>query len=193
MQSALERGRVHPRRSPAIAAHRLLQLRGPPAISGEREADQMASIAINRNQSLSIAIRSSTSATCLGLEGIHRWAFTGPSQATCLSLKGQQEPQVRHTAERHQNAIREGNQSAISGTQRGHHQNEIRVQSSIIRSHLEDGFGVTGHQRVQSGAIKYHQVSLGRRIWATGRRSSRQSPQAHSLPLRKATAELGGN
>ena len=172
MQSALERGRVHPRRSPAIAAHRLLQLRGPPAISGEREADQMASIAINRNQSLSIAIRSSTSATCLGLEGIHRWAFTGPSQATCLSLKGQQEPQVRHTAEGHQNAIREGNQSAISGTQRGHHQNEIRVQS---------------------GAIKYHQVSLGRRIWATGRRSSRQSPQAHSLPLRKATAELGGN
>ena len=68
-----------------------------------------------------------------------------------------------------------------------------QAQSSIIRSHLEDGFGVTGHQRVQSGAIKYHQVSLGRRIWATGRRSSRQSPQAHSLPLRKATAELGGN
>ena len=105
---------------------------------------QSQSIAINRNQSQSIAIRSSTSATCLSLEGIHRWAFTGPSQATCLSLKGQQEPQVRHTAERHQNAIREGNQSAISGTQRGHHQNEIRVQS---------------------GAIKYHQVSLGRRIW----------------------------
>ena len=117
----------------------------------------MASIAINRNQSLSIAIRSSTSATCLGLEGIHRWAFTGPSQATCLSLKGQQEPQVRHTAEghqnairegnqsairegnqhamreRHQNAIREGNQSAISGTQRGRHQNEIRVQSAALR------------------------------------------------------------
>ena len=47
---------------------------------------------------------------------------------------------MRHTAERHQNAIREGNQSAISGTQGG--------------CHLEDRFGrpanghrATPHQR----------------------------------------------
>jgi len=41
---------------------------------------------------------------------------------------------MRHTAERHQNAIREGNQSAISGTQGG--------------CHLEDRFGrpANGHR-----------------------------------------------
>jgi hypothetical protein len=48
--------------------------------------------------------------------------------------EGQREHQMRYTAERHQNAIREGNQSAISGTQGGRH--------------LEDRFGrpANGHR-----------------------------------------------
>ena len=48
--------------------------------------------------------------------------------------EGQQEHQMRHTAEHHQNAIREGNQSAISATQGGRH--------------LEDRFGrpANGHR-----------------------------------------------
>ena len=132
---------AHPRRSPAIAAHRLLRPQGPPAVSGEQRQIRWPSIAINRHQSPSIAIN-------------HNQSQSGQVQP-CLCLEGQQEHQMRHTAERHQEC-----------NQRG--------QSECNQRH--------------SG-----RASPGRPIWAACQRSSRQSPQANSPLLRRATAAREGN